>query len=347
MSIYKTLEPSNQSRRVFETNKNFRFTNNDSGSGLIAIKARSGSQYNYISSSDEITTIVSGSVTTNYFSLPTFSFVNTRYYKFYNQEETKIPYRSFDIRNTAFQSRSLYSSASVFSITRDLYGERIKPGSIRLSDTSNNQTWDIRDDGDGNLYDFAHSASYAAHKSSSFDMNQGIDNKGSGSVIGNAFYTDGLIVVNQSGSYKDVGFGTGYTLRHQATHFITEHEYVVKAPAGEFNMTSNISITKDRAGNVKIPVTSSNYQDTDRSWVHKLFPPNHLPGNFGTGSFNMAGYTPASHSIDEITGSTWFPFVSQIGLYDLEGDLVAVAKPGQPVHLSPTLSTTFVVRFDT
>ncbi len=72
MSIYKTLEPSNQSRRVFETNKNFRFTNNDSGSGLIAIKARSGSQYNYISSSDEITTIVSGSVTTNYFSLHTF-----------------------------------------------------------------------------------------------------------------------------------------------------------------------------------------------------------------------------------------------------------------------------------
>ena len=37
-------------------------------------------------------------------------------------------------------------------------------------------------------------------------------------VIGNVFYSDGLIVVNQKGSYKDVGFGTGYTLQHQATH---------------------------------------------------------------------------------------------------------------------------------
>jgi hypothetical protein len=343
--MYKTLELSDQSRRVIETNKNFRFDNNDSGSGVIAVKARSGSSFNYISSSDEITTITTGSSTTNYFSLPTWTFVNTRYYKFYNQEETIIPYRSFDIRNTAFQSRSLFISASVFSISRDLYGERIKPGSIKLSDTSNSQTFDIRDDGDGNLYDFAFSASYAAHKSSYFDMNQGIDANGSGSVIGNAFYNDGLIVVNQSGTYKDVGFGTGYTLRHQATHFINEHEYILKAPAGEFNMTSNISITKDRAGNVRVPATSSN--DTDRSWVHNLFPPNHLPGGFGTGSFNMAGYTPASHSIDEITGSTWYPFVSQIGLYDIEGDLIAVAKPGQPIHLSPTLSTTFVVRFDT
>ena len=45
-------------------------------------------------------------------------------------------------------------------------------------------------------------------------------------------------------------------------------------------MTSNISITKDRAGNVKIPATSS--LDTDRSWVHELFPPHHLPATTPT-----------------------------------------------------------------
>ena len=40
MSIYKTLETSDQFKRVFETNKNFRFNQNDSGSGIFVIKAR-------------------------------------------------------------------------------------------------------------------------------------------------------------------------------------------------------------------------------------------------------------------------------------------------------------------
>ena len=97
--------------------------------------------------------------------------------------------------------------------------------------------------------------------------------------------------------------------------------------------------------NAVVPQTSSDATDTDRSWVYNLFPPNHLPGNYGTGSY-QSQYIPATHSIDEITGSSWYPYVSQMGIYDIEGDLIAVAKPGQPVQLSSTLSTTFVVRFD-
>jgi len=38
--------------------------------------------------------------------------------------------------------------------------------------------------------------------------------------------------------------------------------------------------------------------------------------------------------------------VSQIGLYDIDGDLIAHAKPGQPIQLSKTKATTFVIRFD-
>lgn len=342
--MFKTLESSDKSRRVIETFKSFLSTNNDSGSGVYAIKARSGSYHNYVSSSDEITTITSGSISTNFFGLPTWNLINTKYYKFFSLNTPKTAYFPFGIENYSQQSRSLYLSSSAFSITRDLYGEEIKPGSVKLSDTSNGQTWDIRDDGDGNLFDFAHSASFAAHKSSSFDMNQGIDAQGSGSVIGNVFYKEGLMVVNQQGSYKDVGFGTGYTLEHQATHKIQEYEYVLRAPAGEFNISSNISTTKDRAGLIRVPQTGS--VGEDRSWVYNLFPAGDQPTLSGTGSF-ATKYTPASHSINEITGSTWYPYVTQIGLYDDEGDLIAVAKPGQPVKLSSTLSTTFVVRFDT
>ena len=69
MSIYKTLETSDQFKRVFETNKNFRFNQNDSGSGIFVIKARDKSFRNYDTGSDEITTITSGSVSTNYYGL--------------------------------------------------------------------------------------------------------------------------------------------------------------------------------------------------------------------------------------------------------------------------------------
>ena len=53
--MFKNLDLRHISIKTFETFKNFTFTNNDSGSGVFAIKARSGSLYNYVSSSDEIT----------------------------------------------------------------------------------------------------------------------------------------------------------------------------------------------------------------------------------------------------------------------------------------------------
>jgi|TARA_B100001094_G_scaffold326550_1_gene382922 hypothetical protein len=373
MSIFKTLDPTLKSKREFETNKTFLSTNNDSASGVFTVQSHSGSLYNYASSSDNVTSIVSASSTKNYFSKPSWNLVNTRYYRYINQNngvprmnryDTPVTQQSINLMKPpsyfsfgigslipeAQQSRSLHESASIFSITRELYGEHIQPNSVKLTDTSNGLTFDIRDDGDGNLYDFNFSASYAAHKSSSFDMGQGISAKGSGSVIGNAFYQDGLIVVNRKGTYNNVGFGSGWTLEHKATHRITEYEYVVTAEAGEFNKSLNISLTKGRSGSIMIPQTSSVdvptvEEDLDRSWLYKFLPANHLPGNEGTSSY-QSQYTAASHSIDAVTGSTWYPMVSQIGLYDIDGDLIAHAKPGQPIQLSKTKATTFVIRFD-
>ena len=50
--MFKNLDSSDVSIQAFKgKNKNFTFTNNDSGSGVYLVKGRSGSQYNYISSS--------------------------------------------------------------------------------------------------------------------------------------------------------------------------------------------------------------------------------------------------------------------------------------------------------
>ena len=60
----------------------------------------------------------------------------------------------------------------------------------------------------------------AAYKSSSFDRRTRCiqSDKGSGCEVGNIFYEQGLIVLNDTGSYRETGFGTSYTLKYQITH---------------------------------------------------------------------------------------------------------------------------------
>src|SRR6056300_1500872 len=58
--MFNNLDPQDISKKPFKSFKNFSFDNNDSGSGIFLIKARSGSRYNYISGSDVVTPITSG-----------------------------------------------------------------------------------------------------------------------------------------------------------------------------------------------------------------------------------------------------------------------------------------------
>ena len=68
--MFKNLDLNNDATiKSFKSFKNFTFTNNDSGSGVFAIKARTGSLYNYVSSSDEIITITNDSTSTNFFRI--------------------------------------------------------------------------------------------------------------------------------------------------------------------------------------------------------------------------------------------------------------------------------------
>jgi len=330
--MFRDIDRKNVSIKRFETNKTFTLTNNDSGSGLFAVRAVSKSLYNYDSGSDIITTITSGSITTNYYALPTWHTINKMYYK-----DASNPIGVFGNSNTTSTKRELHTSASVFSIPKDLFGERIKPGTFELSDTSRGTTFDIRDDGDGNLYDFAFSSSFSAYKSSSFTQGQGVLSNNSGSQVGNIFYEHGIAVVNNSGSYGDVGFGTGYDIKYKATHRHYEYLYEVMVPANNFNTSMNVSITKDYSGSITLDST------TQRPDL--FFPPGDNPSGQGTGSFNTF-YNATDTQLSFVTSSDFYPYVSTIGLYDDKNNLLVVGKLAHPIKLSDELDTTFVIRFD-
>jgi len=326
--MFKNLDPQDIKVKPFKTFKNFTFTNNDSGSGVFLIKARSGSYKQYVSSSDAITHIISGSVTSSFYALPTWNMINKTFYK-----DNDKPFRTFG--NNSNNNRELNVSASVISVAREIIGEEIKPGSVELTTTIDSKTYTIKDDNDGNLYDNNHSASFAAFKSSSFDRSQGVLANGSGSEVGNIYYSQGLIVLTDTGSYtRDT---TSYTLKYQSTQTIYEHEYRMIAKPFEFNTTQNISITPGRSGSLTLKsgtVSMSNF-----------LPPGDQPSGEGTGSFKTE-YNAATSSLGFVTGSDFRPYVSQVGLYTEDGVLAAVAKLGKPIKLSDEISTTFVVRFD-
>jgi hypothetical protein len=53
-----------------------------------------------------------------------------------------------------------------------------------------------------------------------------------------------------------------------------------------------------------------------------------------------------SSSIDP-TGSYLAPYITTIGLYDDNGDMVAIAKLPQPIKNLPDYDLNFLIRFDT
>ncbi len=323
--MFKNLSPDDISKKSFKTFKNFSFDNNDSGSGIFLIKARSGSRYNYVSGSDVVTPITSGVITTNYFAYPSYAMLHQLYYSKHGKVYI----------NTGSAHRELHTSASIVSIARDVIGEKVKPGSIELDVTIGGQLFEIRDDSEGTLYDNAHSASFAAFKSSSFDRSQGVLANGSGSDVGNIFYEQGLVVLTDTGSYTtDI---SSWTLKHKSTQIHYEYEYRVKIQPSEFNTSTNISLTPGRSGSQTITegvVSMSNY-----------FPPSDKPSGHGTGSYARF-YNAATESLGFVTESTFRPYVTDIGLYGENGELLVHGKLGKPVKLSDDFNTTFVVRFD-
>jgi hypothetical protein len=236
-------------------------------------------------------------------------------------------------------NRNLHSSASVISVARELFGEKIKPESIELTATVGGETFTIKDDGEGNLYDNAFSSSFSTFKTNKFQSGSSTTaaTRGSGSEVGNIFYEQGLLVFTDTGSYKDVGFGTSYTLKYQSTQTHYEYEYRVSAKPFEFNTSTNISLTPDRSGSQTISegvVSMSNF-----------FPPSHLPTGQGTGSY-ATFYNAATESLGIVTGSEFQPFVTDIGLYSENNELLAHGKLAKPIRLSDDIETTFIVRFD-
>jgi hypothetical protein len=370
MSFRKNIEPQDVSISSFQVHKTFTFNDTDSGSGFFSshiIKGTDANLYDFKLNTATSTTISESS----YYRVPTYHAINNLYYKDIvgmrgyidyirgvpTSSNAVIEYESTNhLENTTITlkrpyTRQLHDTATVISIPQKYYGEYIKPHSVRITDDSTDSTIIIQDDGYGNLYDTAYSASYANRTPTHSPAY-------SGSVVGNIFYNDGIAVITDTGSYFNTAAKSGsdgFSFRFNSTQTIYEREYVCSVGESEFQHTTNKSLRVDRSGSILMSTGSNPYfsgtafsgsAQSLENTVYDEFP-YHLVG-YSTSSYDIVGgYQTDGKLIGQATHSEFATYVTGIGLYNDQNELLAIGKTAKPIKNDKELALTFVVRFDT
>jgi hypothetical protein len=172
---------------------------------------------------------------------------------------------------------------------------------------------------------------------------------------GNVFYNQGIIVLTKNSATKLLN---NWEISYKSTQTIYEHEYLLISNEDEFNVSTNPTAIVE-VGRETMYITGSDnkiYKTTTNpgvKYIRKksiLENGNILDYRFGSAySSSISGgfeHYDLSGSVDS-TGSFLLPFITTIGLYDDECQLVAVAKLPQPIKSESDMPVNFIVRFDT
>jgi hypothetical protein len=177
---------------------------------------------------------------------------------------------------------------------------------------------------------------------------------GATSKIGNIFYSQGLVVLTRS---PETLLQSQWDLTFKSTETIYEHEYLLIVNESDYNISTNPSAVKSVGGAYELFTDDYGkvkrvYTEQPVKYIKKLTTlenGNTLDYRFsGSVGNKLAGFEhyDLSGSVDS-TGSFLAPFITTIGLYDDNCDLVAVAKLPKPIKSDPELPVNFIVRFDT
>ena len=325
--------------------------------GIIPLVAESGSlngNPGFVSSSADKITFTSGGADYHYYKRPLYTQIKLNFFEFsrpgnrhshtvaqpqHQLDNNFLPFGHGTSHTEAGKTgyhwqtlglRKLHNTANVISIPQKIYGEKIKTGSIELTDYSTDKTYIIKDDGFGNLYDSNYEANF---------VSASLTGKGSGSAIGTISYDHGLIMITDTGSYGTVagqssGSG-GWKLEFESTKTLYEHEYTCLVPEGTFNNSTNLSVSLDRSGSMDIPagLDNNNLRQLLASPAEGIYD-------------STQGYSATTSTENFTTHSMFAPYVTTIGLYNDHNDLLAIAKTTRPVRNDPELALNFIVRFD-
>jgi hypothetical protein len=188
--------------------------------------------------------------------------------------------------------------------------------------------------------------------------------------LGNIFYANGIATVTwQTGLTTGSGitieginydFGSGgYQMSFQSTKTIYENELFLEVKPNEFNISTNPSATTFYSGALYVNKyienkpsalgDSGSFFDLDfRIKSEHVFNYTSSWGAPGTSVTRSMGFDEYEYSSSlDRTGSYLAPYITTVGLYDENMDLVAVAKLPSKPKSTPDYPVNIVVRFDT
>ena len=237
----------------------------------------------------------------------------------YNSESDLLKSSSaVEIRNVGFDnftetsyhasgSRYLTDRGATYSIPRNLFGTHIEPGSVMISSSYNT----LVDDGEGNL------------KKDTL----------TGQHMGNVIYSHGQLIITDPD---------------------TANFYESGSTSNPNSFTINISpgaATIKFKSNVQVYTQNFNIKINDYEYNYTYNPTAQSGSStyLYSGSENSTGssyFRPSGVLTDNITGSDFQPYITTVGLYNDQQDLIAIGKLAKPLRKPADTELTIKVRLD-
>ena len=330
MSIFKPFITSDVIVSPFKVNKSFTFTGNELTASNVQIDR-------FLGTNNTSSLWISGSDNTGYITTQSrqlvYRSIKELYYSNYIGGENGAPAATASFNNDGTITGPAYTpnyynylsntlppdryfptgsdNIVVISIPSNLFGEYISPNSLQIQVSGSNIS--VQDDGLGNIL-------FGTVK------------------VGDIIYQHGIIIITKTGystvsdNYGEGSYGSmiyggagvdfvnnfytnNLTCSFESTVTIHETQYKCTIRENEFNFSNNPSLL---SGSVAISNGSGS-----------LFP---QPGD---GKLN-----------DNVTGSYFSPYITTVGLYNNNKELLAVAKLAQPLPVSSVTDTSILINFD-
>ena len=332
MSAFKQFLASDVIVSPFEVNKSFRYSSSDFTASNVQIDRFEGIKGDFIA--DKTTT---GTNTTEYKVL-VYDSIKELYYTNYlgstlgsiaatasiipgaDPEGNRLEgptsttnyynYLGTDLAIPRFIPTSSGNTLGVISIPSRLWGDYIQPGSVKITSGS----FTLVDDGEGTLY---------------------IQNVVPQVNYGNVIYEHGIITLTNSASYCRGGNGGAVIL--EGYGYSTYGEGIYGGGTGSIISPALGSLI---SGSIELEFSSSytiletQYKATIKENEFNLsLNPSLITGSEGV-TYNYA------------TGSYFAPYVTTVGLYSDNQELLAIGKLSQPLPTSRTTDTNIFINID-
>jgi hypothetical protein len=219
---------------------------------------------------------------------------------------------NYDESGSAIYDESTYFSENsakirVISIPQDIFGNGIQPDTFELSGS----TYLIKDDGLGNLWDYSDLDDFYASSKYSDPEAEYFDS-GSKYYVGNIFYSHGIVILTTSSCHT-----IGEDINQNPTRLLKT----------DFRFSSSLTIYEQQ---YKCTILENEFGSS--------LNPSLLTSSIA-GRANTVYYP-------FVTSSFFTPYITQVGLYNENTELVAVGKLSFPVPISQYIDTTINVNFD-